>query len=120
MQDITLSGPSANHPLILARLSDTFVALDFTDDDFEKAKDRFHRWVDGQRRDAPYLQLFRHLERINSNFPWRDDEILAAEEQINPEQLRAFHREVMHRSLARVYPFANNRSETFATMLRET
>lgn len=119
MQDITLSGPSANHPLILARLSDTFVALDFTDDDFEKAKDRFRRWVDGQRRDAPYLQLFRHLERINSDFPWRDEEILAAAEQVNPEQLRAFHREVMHRSLVRVYAFGNYSPETITTMVGE-
>lgn len=119
MQDVTLSGPSANHPLILSRLSDSFVNLSFTDDDFDKAKDRFRRWIDGQRRDAPYLQLFRHLERLNTEFPWRDEQILAAADQVSPEQLRAFHREVMHRSLVRVYAFGNYAPEVITTMVRD-
>ncbi|MDQ2077063.1 insulinase family protein [Marinimicrobium sp. ABcell2] len=117
MQDLTLSGPSANHQLLLARLSESFVNLEFTEDDFDKARDRYRRWVDGQRRDAPYLQLFRHMERLNTEFPWREDDILAAAARVTPEQLREYHREVKQRALLRVYAFGNYAPEVLSTMV---
>jgi protease III len=117
MQNMTLSGPSASHPLLLARLSDSFVNLEFTDDDFDKARDRFRRWIDGQRREAPYLQLFRHMERLNSEFPWRDQDILATTESVTPAQLREYHREVKRHTLLRVYAFGNYAPDVVSAMV---
>ncbi len=119
MQNLTISGPTGKHDVILKRLAESFVGLEFKQDEFDKELSNFQDWIEGRSKDLPYQQLFRYRENLIADIPWTDADILAASKAISAEDLQRYHRQLMRTASLRAYTFGNYRQEQIAEMVQE-
>lgn len=119
MQNLTISGPSGKHELILTRLADSFEGLEFDQDDFDKSLSNFQDWIQGRSKDVPAQQLGRHRENIIAGISWTDEDLLAAAKKVSPKDLQRYHQQVMQSATLRAYSFGNYSQEQIAKMVQE-
>lgn len=93
---------------LVQTLLQDYVALNLSEDDLTKAKDRLIKNIANNKKEIPIRQAFNRfglLTRAKGN--WSDDEFIVATQKISLAQLQAHHQQVLANHLLRVYAAGN-------------
>jgi protease-3 len=102
--------------LVQSLLQD-YVALNVSDEDVAKAKDRFVKAIANNKKEIPIRQAFSRfglLTRAKGN--WSDAEVMAAAEKITLVQVQAHHKAVLANHLLRIYAAGNFTESSIASL----
>ncbi len=118
MQTLTLRGPTEKHPELANQLVDNMAALDFTESDLERERDRLQEWLRGDQQDPPMQQVQRWLGWQVRTPEWDRDEILVASESVTAEQVRQYLQTVRRVSTLRLYAYGHYTPAQVKTLAR--
>jgi protease-3 len=93
---------------LVQTLLQDYVALNLSEDDLAKAKDRLVKNIANNKKEIPIRQAFNRfglLTRAKGN--WSDDDVIAAAQTISLAQLQAHHQQVLANHLLRIYAAGN-------------
>lgn len=104
---LTLSGYSEKHPLLYKRILTSWLNLEIDPQSFAIALEGYSDWLEGKKKDAPNRQLFTELNRMMSAYGWTDEQLREASEQLTPDDVQQYHRQLINSSRIRIYAFGN-------------
>lgn len=120
---LTLTGYTEKHPLLYKRLLEQWLKIDINELAFSTVTDGFSQWLEGQKKQEPYRQLFAELNRLMKDAAWTEEALRDALNSITREDLQAYHRELMSANRIRIFAFGNYSEQTvqeIATLTRRT
>ncbi len=104
---LTLTGYTQKHALLYRRLLEQWLELEVSELAFATAVDGFSQWLEGQKAQEPYRQLFAELNRLMSDTAWSEEAMREALDGIKREDLLAYHRQLLDKNRLRIFAFGN-------------
>src|SRR5690606_15592679 len=86
--------------------------IDITELAFSTATDGFSQWLEGQKKQEPYRQLFAELNRLMKDAAWSEEELRKALNSITREDLQGYHQQLMSANRVRIFAFGNYSEQT--------
>jgi len=109
---LTLTGYTEKHPQLYTRLLEQLLQIEIAELAFGTATDGFSQWLEGQKKQEPYRQLFAELNRLMKDSAWSEAQLRDALEDITRQDLQEYHRELMSANRIRIFAFGNYSEKT--------
>lgn len=116
-QMFSVYGYTEKQAELVQSLLQDYVALNISDEDLSKARDRFVEAIANNKKEIPIRQAFSRfslLARAKGN--WSDSDVIAAAEKISLAQLQAHHQAVLSNHLLRMYAAGNFTDTSIASL----
>lgn len=114
---LTLTGYTQKHALLYERLLLQWLDLEVTELAFATAVDGFRQWLDGQKTQEPYRQLFAELNVLMNGAAWDEQALREALDALNRDDLLAYHQALLQQHRLRIFAFGNYTREHVAAFV---
>ncbi|HEY7884089.1 MAG TPA: insulinase family protein, partial [Cellvibrionaceae bacterium] len=104
---LTLSGYTEKHPLLYGRLLDQWFNLEVDAQSLSIAKDGFNQWLEGQKKQEPYRQLFDELNKRLKHASWPDEKLQNVLRAITLSDIEQYHQALLKHNRVRIFAFGN-------------